>query len=204
QLEQELNPPHPTATRPPVEITTNLVNQRPAPTNLNRAASPPKMATNNAKPPATVAQPLPSNADVVKVSPAPIVKPPQHTSPPPPPVTQSPASLNDSTESAPSANRAQAERLFAEGRRAQQAHRLAEAINSYGAAIQQDPTYFEACYNLASANAEAGDLPGAITAYESALAIRPASLDPPHHPPPLPQHKNPPPPPPPHPHHPPA
>jgi tetratricopeptide (TPR) repeat protein len=94
-------------------------------------------------------------------------------------VTQAPASGNDSTESAssPSANRAQAERLFADGRRAQQAHRLTDAINSYRAAIQQDPTYFEASYNLASANGEAGDLPGAITAYESALAIRPDSLD---------------------------
>jgi tetratricopeptide (TPR) repeat protein len=77
----------------------------------------------------------------------------------------------------PSANRAQAERLFAEGRRAQQAHRLIDAINSYRAAAQQDPTYFEACFNLASANAEAGNLPVAIAAYENALAIRPDSLD---------------------------
>jgi tetratricopeptide (TPR) repeat protein len=179
QLEQELNPPRPSATRPPVEITTNFVNQRPAATNINRAAAPPKLAANNAKPTVTVAQPLPSSPDIVKVSPDPVVKPAQDTLQPATPVTQSTASGNDFTESASasSANRPQAERLFADGRRAQQAHRLADAINSYRAAIQQDPTYFEACYNLASANAEAGDLPGAITAYESALAIRPDSLD---------------------------
>jgi tetratricopeptide (TPR) repeat protein len=74
-------------------------------------------------------------------------------------------------------NRAQTERLFAEGRRAQQAHRLTDAINSYHSATQQDPTYFEAFYNLASAYAEAGNLPAAIAAYESALAIRADSLE---------------------------
>ena len=155
------------------------VNQRPAPTNVNRTAAPPaKLATNNSRPSA-VAQPPPSNPDVVKLSPEQVVKPAQDKSPPATPIIQSPSSGNDSIDSAtvPSANRAQAERLFAEGRRAQQAHRLADAISSYRAAIQQDPTYFEACYNLASANAESGNLPGAIAAYESALAIHPDSLD---------------------------
>lgn len=177
QLEQELNPPHSSPTRPPVEITTNFVNQRPVPTNVSHSASPQKAASNNAKPPPVVAQPIPSNADAVRVPPEPIVKPAQEISSPPIPITQSPASGGESTDSVSSANRAQAERLFAEGRRAQQAHHLAEAISSYQAAIQQDPTYFEACYNLASVTAEAGNLPGAITAYESALAIRPDSLD---------------------------
>jgi tetratricopeptide (TPR) repeat protein len=178
QLEQDLYPPHPPPTRPPVEITTNFVNPRPAPTNINRTAAPPGRLATNSRPPA-VTQSLPSNTDVVRLSPDPVVKPAHDTTPPASPETQLTAAGNDSTESAnsPSANRAQAERLFADGRRAQQAHRLTDAINSYRAAAQQDPTYFEACYNLASVNGEAGDLPGAIAAYESALAIRPDSLD---------------------------
>jgi tetratricopeptide (TPR) repeat protein len=96
------------------------------------------------------------------------------------PTPQASAPVNDPAESptGPSANRVQAERLFAEGRRAQQAHRITDAINSYRAATLQDPTYFEAFYNLASANTEAGNLTAAISAYESALAVRPDSLEP--------------------------
>jgi tetratricopeptide (TPR) repeat protein len=178
QLEQELNPPHVPATRPRVEVSTNFVNQRPAPTNINRAAASERPATNNSKAPVVVQSP-PSNTEVVKVTPDPVVKPAAETSLPATRTTQPVASANDSTEtpSAPSANRLQAEHLFAEGRRAQQTHRLTDAINSYRAATQQDPAYFEAFYNLALATAEAGNLPAAIAAYESALAIRPDSLD---------------------------
>jgi Flp pilus assembly protein TadD len=179
QLEQELIPQPLPATRPAVEITTNFVNQRPAPNNINRTAAPPaKPTTNNSRPPA-VTQPLPSNTDVVKVTPDPVVKPASDTLHTTTPTTQPTAPANDSTESAgaPSANRSQAERLFADGRRAQQAHRLTDAINSYGAAAQQDPTYYDAYYNLALVNTEAGNLPAAIAAYQSALAIRPDSLD---------------------------
>jgi len=178
QLEQELNPPHPSPISPRLEITTNFVNRRSAPTNFSPAQKsepPAKSTTNNPRPPA-VAQPLPQNAEVVKLSPDPLVKPTQDAAPP---AAQSSAPANDHTESAsvPSANRTQSERLFAEGRRAQQAHRLTDAVNSYRAATLQDPTYFEAFYNLASANTEAGNLPAAISAYESALAIRPDSLE---------------------------
>ena len=177
QLERELNPPHPPATTPRVEITTNFVNQRPAPANINHAAAPKsdppaKPPTNNPRPPPTVAQPFPSNADVVRLPPEPVVKTAQETSSPPTPA-------NDSAESAvaPSANRVQAERLFNEGRRAQQTHRLSDAISSYRAATLQDPTYFEAFYNLALASSESGNLAAAIAAYESALAIRSDSFD---------------------------
>jgi tetratricopeptide (TPR) repeat protein len=178
QLEQELNPPHVPATRPRIEVTTNFVNQRPAPTNFSRVAVPGTVATSNSRPQVT-AQPLPSNADVVKLTPEPVVKPASDTSPPARSTTQSSPSSREFTEpaAAPSANRLQAEHLFAEGRRAQQGHRLADAVNSYRAATQQDPTYFEAFYNLALVTTDAGNLPAAITAYESALAIRPDSLD---------------------------
>src|SRR6266850_3011307 len=184
QLEQELNPPHPPAITPRVEITTNFVNQRPAPTNINHAAAPktelsPRPATNSSRPLPAVAQSLPSNADIVRVPPEPIVRPAQSTLSPATQPSQFAAPGNDSVEtaSAPSANRVQAERLFAEGRRAQQAHRLPDSINSYRAATLQDPTYFEAFYNLALVTTESGNLPAAIAAYQNALAIRPDSLD---------------------------
>src|SRR5258705_521285 len=82
QLDQEINAPHPSS--PPVQITTNFVLQRPAPTNTTHIAAqksaplvnsvrppatpPAKPATTNSRPP-VVAQPLPSNTDVVKLSP---------------------------------------------------------------------------------------------------------------------------------------
>jgi Flp pilus assembly protein TadD len=181
QLEQELNRPPPSAMTPRVEVTTNFVNRRSAPTNFSPAQKsepPAQSAANNPRHPA-VAQPPPQNVDVVRLSPEPVVKPAQDPSPPAAPTTQSSAPANDPVESAnvPSASRLQAERLFAEGRRAQQAHRLTDAINSYRAATLQDPTCFEAFYNLASANTEAANLTAAISAYESALAIRPDSLD---------------------------
>jgi tetratricopeptide (TPR) repeat protein len=74
-------------------------------------------------------------------------------------------------------DRAAAERLFAQGVQAYQAHRLAEAIQAYRSAVKLDPSLFEAHYNLGLAAAEAGNLPLALTAYEAALALRPGSVD---------------------------
>lgn len=76
-----------------------------------------------------------------------------------------------------SGNRAEAERLFAQGVQAQQAHQLPEAVQSYRLATQADPTLFEAHYNLGLAVTEAGNLPAALAAYEDALAVQPQSLD---------------------------
>ena len=74
-------------------------------------------------------------------------------------------------------NRSDAERLFAQGVQAQQAHRLPEAVQAYRLAAQQDPSLFEAHYNLGLAATEAGNLPAALAAYEDALAVQPQSLD---------------------------
>ncbi|MEY2429581.1 MAG: hypothetical protein QOJ40_2466 [Verrucomicrobiota bacterium] len=74
-------------------------------------------------------------------------------------------------------NRSQAERLFSQGVQAQQAHRLAEAIQAYTSATQLDPVYFEAYYNLGLAATEAGNLESALRAYETGLVVRPESLD---------------------------
>jgi tetratricopeptide (TPR) repeat protein len=105
-------------------------------------------------------------------------------------VTESAASLPPSPPHGPPAryayrspakpapgNRAAAERLFAQGVQAQQAHRLPEAVQSYRLATQADPGFFDAHYNLGLAASESGNLPAALAAYENALAVQPQSLD---------------------------
>jgi tetratricopeptide (TPR) repeat protein len=74
-------------------------------------------------------------------------------------------------------DRAAAERRFAQGVQAYQAHRLADAVQSYAQAVQLDPAFFDAYYNLGWAAAESGKLPVSLAAYENALSIRPDSGD---------------------------
>jgi tetratricopeptide (TPR) repeat protein len=74
-------------------------------------------------------------------------------------------------------NRDDAERLFAQGVQAYQAHRLPEAVQSYRLATRADPSFFDAHYNLGLADTEAGNLAAALASYESALAVQPQSLD---------------------------
>jgi tetratricopeptide (TPR) repeat protein len=74
-------------------------------------------------------------------------------------------------------NRAQAELPFRQGVEAQQAKRLADAVEAYEKATNLDPSFFEAHYNLGLARTGLGRLPAALAAYEMALTIRPESLD---------------------------
>jgi tetratricopeptide (TPR) repeat protein len=74
-------------------------------------------------------------------------------------------------------DRLAAEKFFMRGLQEQRAARLTEAMQAYLQAAQIDPSYFEAYYNLALAALAAGDLPQALGAGESALAIRPESPD---------------------------
>ncbi|MBM3882054.1 MAG: tetratricopeptide repeat protein [Verrucomicrobia bacterium] len=76
-----------------------------------------------------------------------------------------------------SGNRAQAERTFAQGVVAQRSGRLGEAIEAYRSALQQDPSFFDAHYNLGVALQDRADWAGALTAYEQALALRPTDAD---------------------------
>lgn len=73
-------------------------------------------------------------------------------------------------------DRQAAEGAFTAGTLAQKSNHLAMAIADYRRATQTDPTYFEAYYNLGLACGASGDLPGALVAYETALAIKPASV----------------------------
>lgn len=74
-------------------------------------------------------------------------------------------------------NRAEAERVFAQGVQAQRGEHLNDAIAAYRRALQGDPSFYDAWYNLGLAATEASNLPTALSAYETALALRPESLD---------------------------
>ncbi len=195
ELEQELNPRPAIASNSTVQAATNP-NPRLAPTNVARSPAGQKLQpsaastkntaspvlgvmANNNKPAPVAAPPVPTNADVVKLPPEPVVKAAQDVSPLSTPSTsgRAPSTSNTEPTNAVSARHAEAERLLAEGRHAQQAHRLADAVKYFRAATEQDPSYFDGFYNWALATSEAGDLPGTIAAYESALAVRPDSLD---------------------------
>jgi tetratricopeptide (TPR) repeat protein len=76
-----------------------------------------------------------------------------------------------------SGNRAQAQRAFEQGSRAQSANRLSEAAQAYRHATQLDPAFFEADYNLGLVATEARNWPTALAAYEEALAIKPDSAN---------------------------
>ncbi len=71
-------------------------------------------------------------------------------------------------------NRDEAQRAFDQALQAQQ---LPQAIQAYRLAIQLDPAYFAAYYNLGLAASEAGNLQMGLDAYENALAITPDSAD---------------------------
>ena len=97
---------------------------------------------------------------------------------PPSSPTGPPARYTYKSPAKPAAgNRADAERLFAQGVQAYQAHRLPEAVQSYRLATQADPSFYDAYYNLGLAATVAGNLSAALGAYEHALAVQPQSLD---------------------------
>jgi protein O-GlcNAc transferase len=73
-------------------------------------------------------------------------------------------------------DRASAERLVSEGVRFYDRNRFEEAIDLYARAVEVDPTYFDAHYNLGVAAFEQGDLSKAIASYQKALALEPSSL----------------------------
>jgi hypothetical protein len=100
------------------------------------------------------------------------------TNPPASPPAGPPGHYAYKSPPPPSAgNEEAAERAFEQGVQAYQAHRLPEAIKAYRLAAQEDPSLFEAHYNLGLVATEAGNLTLALTSYENALSIRPTSLD---------------------------
>ena len=72
-------------------------------------------------------------------------------------------------------DRPEAEKYFQRALNDHRNGKLNSAIESYRRAMQLDPAYFEALYNLAASALEIGDLPQALSASEKALAINPAA-----------------------------
>ena len=117
--------------------------------------------------------PRPTPLPPVKEAPAPAQQQPV-TAASLPAATGPPSRYNYRSPAKPNpGNREEAERFFAQGLQAHQAHRLNDAMQSYRQAILQDPSFFEAQFYLAFAATEAGSLPTALTGYEYALAINP-------------------------------
>jgi Flp pilus assembly protein TadD len=151
-------------------LTTNPVTASNAPRS-NLAASP-ELASVTPKPPGSnISHPSATN---------PLVSPKaSHASTPDQPKPSvEPGRFPYQSPSKPvSGNRASAEPYFSQGVQAQQSHRVADAILAYRKAVQLDPSYFEARYNLGLAETESGNLQAAAATYETALASRPDSID---------------------------
>jgi tetratricopeptide (TPR) repeat protein len=73
--------------------------------------------------------------------------------------------------------RKEAEKFYIEGVKLHKAGSLRDAVANYQKAIQWDPSYFEACYNLGLAAYERGQMKQSLAAYEYALALNPESVD---------------------------
>jgi tetratricopeptide (TPR) repeat protein len=74
-------------------------------------------------------------------------------------------------------NRSAADKAFSQGLQAQTQHRLSDAQSAYRKAVQLDPAFFKAHYNLALACTDLAEPDSALREYEVALAIQPDSLD---------------------------
>jgi len=74
-------------------------------------------------------------------------------------------------------NHSAAEPAYSRAVQAQNSGRYAEAIQNYQQAIQLDPAYYDAYYNLGIAATSVTNVSQALTAYEIALAIRADSLN---------------------------
>jgi tetratricopeptide (TPR) repeat protein len=153
---------------------------RPVETN---AAPPPKTNTSPAvhfsSPPARVEADTESNPPEPELKPA--HQPAHLPAPEPEPIVQpaKPAFARYHYQSPPRpvaakrAEHAAASRDYAEALR--ETNHLAQAAKYYRAAMQSDPAFFEAAYNLALTESLLGNARASLSAYEHALAIRPES-----------------------------
>lgn len=186
-----------TSTPPKVSRTevarTSTASRSEASPSVSRPAPAPTLPSAAAPPAATPA----TNVEVVRLAAEPVLMaardvpaptgaaPTSRTQPPEAPAAQA-QSVADSkfpryhyrSPSKPKAgNRPDAERAFAQGVQSHQAQKLPEAIASYRSALRLDPSFYDACYNLALAATQVGNVALALSTYENALAIRPESSD---------------------------
>jgi tetratricopeptide (TPR) repeat protein len=131
-----------------------------------------------AKPPAPAPVPVtpPAPAPVTPPAPAPAKPPaPAPVTPPAPAPAAAPKAGVLTPFPAPTADAAaEATRWLEKGDASFKAKRYDEAAGSYRGAVAADPSSAEARYKLGVALAAAGDLPGAIAAWEGVLLVAPA------------------------------
>jgi tetratricopeptide (TPR) repeat protein len=76
-----------------------------------------------------------------------------------------------------SGNRADSDKAFKLGLKAQKSGNRTEAVNEYQAAVKADPANYDAYYNLGLAALGSGDTRLSLWAYEIALALKPDAED---------------------------
>lgn len=195
-------PPAPTPTPPPsrpqTTTPTNTVKSPVAPTTPtqsvarvtpapsgNPTAAPSNVPRQTPIPPPTP----PAKPDAVRLPPETVFRPPSDN-PTVDPKPQPPRADAGSATAAsgprytylsparPAAgDRRAAEPFFNQGMQLNQAKQYSEAAAAYKQSVKQDPAFFEASYNLGLAAMDSGDLPTALSACETALALRPDSVD---------------------------
>jgi len=97
--------------------------------------------------------------------------------PAPPPAPSFPRYRYASPQLPRAGNRRDAERHFARGIAAQKSHQYNQALSYYQQAVDADPAYFDAYYNLGLAAYDLGRWKQSLSSYEVALALKPESID---------------------------
>jgi tetratricopeptide (TPR) repeat protein len=117
----------------------------------------------------------PTNAAVPEVQPAPITN--VAAAQPSASVPSYPRYRYASPRLPKAGNHREAERHFARGVAAQRAMQLNQALGYYQQAVEADPAYFDAYYNLGLAAYDLGRWKQSLGAYEVALALKPDSIN---------------------------
>ena len=171
--------PDTTADAKPAVPTTPL----PAPPPFVPTA-PPIIEDSSAPTPAPTPTPTPTPTPVFTPAPAPTPKPiPTPTPTPavaPAPIPVAPTIPRYAYRNLPpstSGRRADATPLFNAAIAAQQAGRPVEASETYLRAVQADPAFFEAWYNLSLVSRDLRQTGNCLTACEVALSLKPTSAD---------------------------
>jgi len=154
--------PAPTVTTTP-DVTTNETREekRGLLARLNPFSGRPKTSETNAAAPEVRTAPVTNVASL----------------PAPPPVPSFPRYRYTSPQLPRAGNRRDAERHFARGIAAQKSHQYNQALSYYQQAVDADPAYFDAYYNLGLAAYDLGRWKQSLSSYEVALALKPESID---------------------------
>jgi tetratricopeptide (TPR) repeat protein len=181
QLEEDL------VVKPPQEVTTARQTpqtnaQRPAPT----VPTAPDVATNETRedkrgllarlnPFNSRSKTTETNTSAPEVRSAPVTN--VASLPAPPPAPSHPRYRYTSPQLPRAGNRRDAERHFTRGIAAQKSHQYNQALGYYQQAVDADPAYFDAYYNLGLAAYDLGRWKQSLSSYEVALALKPESID---------------------------